>query len=224
MGQKRTCIICNGEPLPESMLRDHIERSDLVIAANGGIQQLIRIGHTPDIHVGDMDSSVAASVKPGALPEVIRLHHDKDQSDSEIAVSLALQRGTDSITLLSAAGLRMDHFFSNLSLLINHPGKLFLVDGTFAAFALSDIVCRCQIECEPDATVSVFAFGDRVRGLTLKGTKWALDGADLNPGSLGLSNTAIENVVFISINSGNLIVFAECDVDAIRIESDLAAE
>ncbi len=217
MKEKRTCIVCNGEPLPESMLRNHIARSDMVIAADGGIRQLLRIDRAPDIHIGDMDSSEADSIEQSGARETIRHPRDKDRSDSELAVSLALERGADRITLLSAAGLRMDHFLSNLCLLTNYPGILFIVDETFTAFGLSNRICRCEIECEQDSTVSVFSFGDRVQGLSLKGTKWEVDGADLSPGSLGLSNKAAAKVVSISIDSGNLIVFSECDVDAIRI-------
>jgi thiamine pyrophosphokinase len=217
MKEKRTCIVCNGEPLPESMLRNHIARSEMVIAADGGIRQLLRIDYAPDIHIGDMDSSEADSIKQSGARETIRHPRDKDHSDSELAVSLALERGAERIILLSAAGLRMDHFLSNLCLLTNYPGMLFIVDETFTAFGLSNRICRCEIECEQDATVSVFSFGDRVQGLSLKGTKWEVDGAELIPGSLGLSNKVTAQVVSISIDSGNLIVFSECDVDAIRI-------
>ena len=217
MKGKRTCIVCNGEPLPESMLRNHIARSDMVIAADGGIRQLLRIDRAPDIHIGDMDSSEAGSIERSGAGETIRHPHDKDRSDSELAVSLALKRGAERITLLSAAGLRMDHFLSNLCLLINHPGRLFMADETLTAFGLSNSIWRCEMECEQNATVSVFSFGDQVQGLSLKGTKWELDGTDLFPGSLGLSNKAAAQVVSISIDSGNLIVLTECDVDKIRI-------
>jgi thiamine pyrophosphokinase len=217
MMEKRTCIVCNGEPLPESMLRSHIARSDIVIAVDGGIEQLLRIHRVPDIHIGDMDSSEADSIEQSGAGETIRHPREKDRSDSELAVSLAVERGARRITLLSAAGLRMDHFLSNLCLLSNYPGRLFIADETFTAFGLSNRVWRCEMECQQDATVSVFSFGDRVRGLSLKGTKWELDGADLFPGSLGLSNIAVARVVSISVDSGNLIVLAECDVDAIRI-------
>ena len=221
MKPKTACVVCNGATLPEELLRAHVLRSDLVIAADGGLKRLTQIGITPDLLVGDMDSLGTLSHDDTNAVEVITYPCDKDISDSEIAVSTALQRGAETVVLLCADGKRMDHFFSNLSLLACYPGRLFLIDQTFTAVALGDKVGQCEIAAEPDAIISVFALGDEVHGLNIEGTKWELSETNLGVGSIGLSNKAVEKKVAISISSGVLLIFAECDIDKINIIRDV---
>lgn len=224
MALKKACIVCNGEALPEPLLAAHVSEADLVIAADGGVRQLLEAGLKPNLYIGDMDSSDVSVLSSDDSVEIVTYDRDKNESDSELAVNHAIRNGADRIILLSASGSRLDHTFSNLSLLSRYPGRLFLVDEGMTCFALSDDIGSCHIECGKDKLVSVFPFGDAVSGFSISGTKWELDSATLSPGSLGLSNMSAEQTVSISIRSGCLMVFAECSSDNIRIINKFESE
>ncbi len=224
MTLKKACIVCNGEALPKPLLVAHVSEADFVIAADGGVRQLLEAGLKPNLYIGDMDSSDVSVLSSDDSVETVTFDRDKNESDSELAVHSAISYGADRIILLSASGNRLDHTFSNLSLLSRYPGRLFLVDERLTCFALSDDIGSCQIECGKDKLVSVFSFGDAVSGLSIAGTKWELDGATLSPGSLGLSNMSAKRTVSVSIRSGCLMVFAECNPDNIRVINEFESE
>lgn len=224
MTLKKACIVCNGEALPESMLVAYVSEADLVIAADGGVRQLLKAGFKPDIYIGDMDSSNESVLLSDDSVEIVTYDRDKNESDSELAVHHAINRGAARIILVSASGNRLDHTYSNLSLLSRHPGRLFLIDGKLICFALSSDIRSCRIEFGKGKLVSVFPFGDQVSGLSISGTKWELDEATLSSGSLGLSNMSVEKTVSISIRTGCLMIFAECRFDNIRIINEFGSE
>ena len=216
-------IVCNGEPSPDSVLIAYTRDSDTVIAVDAGIEQLVNLGITPDVFVGDMDSvseRIREAVQP---PEIIEYPRDKSVSDAEIAVTIAIERGVQKSLLLSAAGKRMDHFYSNLAVVSKFPGRALLVDGSLTVFSLGELVRKCTISTEPGDLLSVFSFGSAVGGLTIRGAKWEVTGRTLYPGSLGLSNTATGKQVEISIETGTMFIFTESRFDQIEFDKTPAA-
>lgn len=212
------CIVCGGVPVADHVLTDYCVQSEIVIAADSGFDHLRLAGITPDILVGDMDSINPESLQDVGDIEVIRFPRDKDKSDTEIAVDLALTRGADRVIILSGAGLRMDHFFANMSLLAKHPGKVIMADDSSVAFSLSNDCRSCTIENRAGALFSVFSFGSSVSGLTISGSKWEADGIRISPGSLGLSNVINAETMTVSIDTGILLLTVECESKHIRFE------
>lgn len=217
MAITRACIICNGEPASSELLRECIKRCDIIIAADGGIDQLSRIGIAPHFLVGDLDSIAEESMSDAGETEIIRYPQDKNESDSELAIIEALGRGAEAVTLLSATGKRLDHSFSNLSVLTRYAGRAFLFDGKFSVFSLDADISEAKLNMAQGRTLSLFAFGKNVSGVTVTGTKWELDNATVQAGSLGLSNESTGTVVTISSKTGTLLVFAECRPDDIEV-------
>jgi thiamine pyrophosphokinase len=82
--------------------------------------------------VGDFDS-----VEPQHLTTirewsdyVVTLSPDKDETDSEYALSIAFTNDYDDVVILGAFGGRIDHFYANLLLLRRFPHKrIALEDG-----------------------------------------------------------------------------------------------
>jgi len=100
--------------------RAAVENCDLLIAVDGGADALAGIGLTPALLVGDLDS-----ITPAALAdlrskgvEVRALPTAKDETDTEAALHLAIERGATEITVLNAlGGPRLDHLVGNLLML-----------------------------------------------------------------------------------------------------------
>lgn len=64
----------------------------------------------PDIIVGDFDSASY----PDYNCEIIKLPHEKDDTDTFYCVKEAIKRGADAIEIYCALGGRMDHSLSNI--------------------------------------------------------------------------------------------------------------
>ena len=96
------------------------EKPDAVIAADAGMEYLYRSHRVPDVIVGDFDSvGTEALAYFKTLPGVTiqKLIPEKDDTDTESAIRLAIRRGAERITLLGATGTRLDHVLGNIELL-----------------------------------------------------------------------------------------------------------
>ncbi|MDE6034683.1 MAG: thiamine diphosphokinase [Ruminococcus sp.] len=89
--------------------------ANMIICADRGILHTGRLRILPDIVTGDFDSYT------GNMPvcrEVFRSVPEKDDTDTMLALKLAIERGADSIRLYGATGGRFDHTFANIQALI----------------------------------------------------------------------------------------------------------
>ena len=92
-----------------------IYSDEKVICADGGLRYAQSIGVTPDILVGDFDSY------KGAVPRGPELHvsrPEKDDTDTMLAVKIAIDRGAEKIVLYGALGARFDHTMANIQTLV----------------------------------------------------------------------------------------------------------
>lgn len=89
--------------------------ADLVIAADRGWENALANGVRPELLVGDMDSitTVPEGVETLCVPAV------KDDTDTQLAIKCAIERGADSITLAGQLSGRADHTLSALFMLEN---------------------------------------------------------------------------------------------------------
>ena len=93
-----------------------------LIAADKGLEFFITAGITPDLIVGDFDSlSSEGKIYMEKLPQtsISRLKPEKDDSDTQSAVNLAISQGAKDILILGGTGTRLDHVMANLGLLLS---------------------------------------------------------------------------------------------------------
>ena len=197
---KSAVIVANGTPPRPAILRRELECADFILAADGGANHLITVGIEPHAVIGDFDSIDTAL--PGAIP---RIHApDQNRTDLEKAVNYCRTEGYGAITLIAATGDRLDHTFAALALVCKY--SLRLVDDR------GEAVCvrgpgQLTLAIEPVRTVSLMPCGP-VKGLTTKGLKWDLQGADFSFAERdGTSNVAGCSPVEVSVESGYLLVY-----------------
>lgn len=90
---------------------------DFVIGVDFGNINLINAGILPDLAVGDFDSVNADELKliKTKAKELIILPAEKDDTDLEVALDVALKRfNQGKIIIAGALGGRMDHMLTNL--------------------------------------------------------------------------------------------------------------
>ena len=197
------CLIISGAP--ECYFPVSFTKADFVIACDAGYIHAQRADIVPDVIIGDFDSYLGDL--PGGV-EIIRTKPEKDDTDTMMALKLAIRRGYRRIMLVGALGGRIDHMLANISLIAFAATKgadLQIVDGHHQIFAVRD--GKRRVPRSSWRNISVFAFDTECTGVTLRGVKYPLEGAVLtNTFALGVSNEFTEDIAEISVESGILIV------------------
>ena len=197
------CLIISGAP--ECYFPVSFTKADFVIACDAGYIHAQRADIVPDVIIGDFDSYLGDL--PGGV-EIIRTKPEKDDTDTMMALKLAIRRGYRRIMLVGALGGRVDHMLANISLIAFAASKgadLQIVDGHHQIFAVRD--GKRRVPRSSWRNISVFAFDTECTGVTLRGVKYPLEGAVLtNTFALGVSNEFTEDIAEISVESGILIV------------------
>lgn len=218
------CVIFSGGtidlPFARRVLAEQTDERTILIAADRGLRAMDALGVRPDWLVGDFDSvGDGFSAKVEALrsdPDchVVTLVPEKDDTDTEHAVDIALSETAGDIVILGGTGTRMDHVLGNLC--ICGKGKesgrrIYLEDPHNRIFLLfSDTVLRRREAF--GRYVSLIPFGEEVTGLTLTGFKYPLSGARLSGfSSQGISNELTAEEGHISFSCGTLICVESCD-------------
>lgn len=206
--------------------QQRVGRFDAVIAVDAGFAALEAIGCTPDIVMGDFDS---LGRMPAGLPEeteVLVFSKHKDESDMELALRVAQERGFDEVVVYGALGGRLDHSLANLQLLaaFSEQGlRVMAVDpyqfeqdsgendgGVAIGTALAFLTGPAELELapHPGATVSVFSLSDVALDVNETGLAYPLDHATLTyRTSRGLSNELTGVPAKVSVAEGTLVVF-----------------
>lgn len=175
-------------------------------------------GILPDIAVGDFDSLSEQGKQylekvPGL--EIRRLKPEKDDSDTQSAAMMAMERGSREIAVLGATGTRLDHVLANVGLLalgMERGVRIVLVDScNYITVAESGLVL--ERERQFGRYVSFFPLGGDVTGLTLKGFRYPLDRHHLKISDSGLtvSNEILEEKAEILYESGTLLMIMSRD-------------
>ncbi len=115
---KKVLIITGGECSD----RVQIPEYDLCIAADSGFDTAKRLGIFPHMIVGDFDSIDNLPEKytdeaTGTVSEIIRHPAKKNETDTMLAASYAVERGAKELYIIGGLGGRADHTMSNVFLL-----------------------------------------------------------------------------------------------------------
>jgi thiamine pyrophosphokinase len=135
----RAAVIA-GSMLEGKLGLEPLESLDVLVAVDGGADALADLGLVPSLLVGDMDSispEVLAGLEAQGV-EAVALSTAKDETDTEAALRLVLERGASEIIVFGAlGGPRLDHLVGNL-LLLTAPWldavRVKLVDGRHEVF------------------------------------------------------------------------------------------
>ena len=107
-------IFAGGDHLrPE--LAQELPVPDLVVAADSGYEAAIALGYRVDVVVGDMDSITTSPLPDHVI--VDRHPTDKDQTDLDLALELAIREDPGRIVIVGGTGGRHDHELATAGLI-----------------------------------------------------------------------------------------------------------
>lgn len=200
MTDSEICTIICGAPcakFPREKVRGYI------IAADRGLDYALSAKITPDLVVGDFDST-ETEIPDGV--QCVRVSPIKDDTDAALAASLAVKKGFRDLRFLCALGGRLDHSIANIQLLY-HLKKLGL-NGTLYGDGVELFLAREESVEIPrfDGYLSVFAYtADCV--VSEEGVKYPLTEKTLtNDLTLGVSNEITEDFARITVHSGTALI------------------
>jgi thiamine pyrophosphokinase len=193
----------------------YIRQEDWLVGVDRGALFLIQHGLSPRLSIGDFDSvSVEERAKieqhsgyVSACDPVM-----KDLTDTEMALTWALEQQPAEIVLLGALGSRFDHTLANVHLLqkallaridckiVDETNEIHLIDR------------ELTVERDHFKHVSLLPFSPEVTGVTLCGFQYPLKDATLRIGdTLGISNVLTADSGTITVKSGLLLAIKSKD-------------
>ncbi len=206
------CVILSAGPVSDiEALRLLLRPDDVFIAADGGQRLAAMFGVVPHAIVADFDSSEQADIT--ADVDLVRLPVHKDCTDTAAAVAYARDKGFCDFLLLGCTGGRLDHQYAAMQLLVQ-----LAMDNCTAVLAdeCNEIYVTTTsptlIAPRVGWTLSLFAFGAPVRGLSIRGAVYELTKYDLLPAdSLCVSNAVEQEPCQITFDEGTVLVFRAKD-------------
>ena len=196
------------------------ESSLFIIACDKGYESCLNLGVRPSLIIGDFDSAAEESYDKAKASgiELIKLNPIKDDTDAEAALDIAISKteSEDTIYLLGATGTRLDHVMGNIGLVgkgLKQNRKVIMVDKHNRIRMITNQ--QSYSLSKEDAFgkyVSVFAYLGPVKGLTMTGFKYPVEGAEVTGfNTLTVSNELVEDTGVITIESGYLVIMETAD-------------
>ena len=197
----KTCVIfCAAE---FDALAEPIGPEDYILAADGGLAHLQRLGLTPHGILGDFDSL-------GYVPQCAQVFPvEKDDTDAILAVRKGLADGFRRFILYgSLDGPRLDHTVANfqtLQYLADHGAEGWLVGKDYLVTVVKN--GSVHFSGRPEGILSVFCMGADAHGVTLRGLQYPLENGTLSAGfPLGVSNHFLRQRASVTVEDGSLLL------------------
>lgn len=207
-------ILANGEYGDYIFCKQDTLSYDFIICADRGMAHALKLGIKPDLIVGDFDSGNhedLAYYKSQNIPVEV-FNPMKDETDTEIAIKRAVEKGATHITIYGGVGSRLDHTLGNVHLLYGLLQKGIqgrLMNPNNIVYVVQN---KIRLSGEVGDLVSLIPFAGDAKGITTKNLGYPLNKATLKAGTnMGVSNYMTETQAEVSLEEGVLVVIKAID-------------
>ncbi len=203
-------IFAGGVLRPGKAVDAAIAQADYVIAADGGAATALSYGCTPSIVVGDFDSldpTLHEQLREQGI-HLIQAAIEKNETDTELAVQVAIEQGASAITLLGAlGGARFDHTMANILLLADIEAvPTRIIDGPSICWLLRGPGLT-TISGHVGDLLSLLPLTPEASDIRTTGLYYPLHGETLYFGKpRGVSNVLTQEHAEVSLESGMLLI------------------
>ena len=187
------------------------QEGDLILAADAGFLTAKALGVEPQILLGDFDSLGEPDVPNGT--ELIRVPVEKNDTDTQLAVRVALERGARELVIIGGLEGRVDHTLSSLAILEDLAAKhipAVLTNGKNRVRFLRNngaLLARGKYRF-----FSLLAADPVVKGVTVEGCKYPLKNAKLSRlNQYAVSNEIVGNCALVEIRRGGVWLIESMD-------------
>ncbi len=197
----KKCLIISGGKFDKIKLQDSY---NLIIACDKGYVHASKLKISPDIIVGDFDSSKM----PRTNTNIIAVDSVKDDTDTALAVKYALRNGYKVIDIICALGGRIDHSLANISLMkyiVEHKSVARILSNDATLIAVGE--GKIKIKKDKSKYFSIFSLSDKSKINYIKGTKYDVKNIVLKNGfPLGVSNEIKNKIAEICVDKGIILI------------------
>ncbi|MCQ3806888.1 MAG: thiamine diphosphokinase [Acidimicrobiaceae bacterium] len=203
-------VVASGAPLRAV---ERAPQTDLVIAADAGLEVLLAAGRSVDLVVGDLDSVSQQALSDAAAggAEIQQHRRDKDESDLELALTAAIWSGAQRVAVLLRDGGRLDHQLANLLVLASPRWRQAVIDAVVGEHRVWVVHGGDErtIPLVAGEALALHAVGATAQGVTTTKLRYPLAGGDLpSLVALGISNEAVADAPTIRVESGVVLVIS----------------
>ncbi len=202
LNKPRVLGVLSGGDLPPEKLAAWAHSADIILAADGGANELFLVGVVPAATIGDLDS-ISNSTK--GVQHCLVQDLDQNSSDCDKLLSYAEAQGFAEITLTCVEGDLLDHVLGTLASAARSPLSIRLALRRGIAYVLKG---PAAVDLHlPDSTrLSLMPLTD-CAGVSLSGVKWPLTDTTLSPmGLVSLSNQA-SGATQVEVKEGVAVLF-----------------
>ena len=212
-------IIISGGELEEGFVETVLSENEgaSIVGVDKGVEYLYHHQIKPNYIVGDFDSIAPEIIKyyKTETNVAIREYNPvKDESDTEMAIRIAITIGSTEIYILGATGGRIDHLWANvqsLAIACKFNVRAYILDPQNRIF-VTDKPCQLKKSEAYGKYLSVFSLSGDIFDFNMKGTKWPLEHHVLKPtDSLTVSNRFEDELVEIDFIGGTIVVMETRD-------------
>lgn len=205
MEKKRAVIIGASVIQDYQRIKSYFKKDDFFIFCDGGLKHSEFLETVPDLIVGDFDSYEKANFPQ----ETIVLPCEKDDTDTFFAAKEACKRGFSDFLLVGVAGLRLDHTFANLSILLyldNLKFNALLIDD-YSEMQIVSAGKICSVE-EKFSFFSVINLDGSAEKISISGAKYPLTDSEIPCDyQFGISNEVLRGeTALVSVKKGRVLL------------------
>lgn len=212
-------LIVLGGKLSDNFLKEMYEtyQADHVIVADGALGAMDRTGLLFQSLVGDFDTIAPELLKKyeHRLGLYVERHiPEKNETDSELAVRIAMKKKPTQIMILGATGGRMDHAIGNIHLMYQcmKQGIPCAIYDEWNKIQLIEKEAVLEKKTAYGTYVSFLPFFESAQNVTLKGFRYPLTHATLEKGTtLAISNEIEADKASVTVEKGILICIESKD-------------
>lgn len=208
MNEPAFTILLGGNVTPTDRLLRAVTGTR-AIAADGGMRHAAALLLSPELWVGDFDSSNDLPIED--FPDIPRMPYppQKAVTDGEIAIDEAIARKAKRLVLAGAlGGSRSDHALMHLILAMSLAKSgldVVLSSGDEEAYPL--LSSTIELDLPKGSMFSVLGF-TRLEGLTIQNARYPLTDFTLPFGSSRTVSNVVEGPVTFSLESGDAMIIA----------------
>jgi len=194
-------ILANGQYPSHPAALNMLHTAGTIICTDGSANKLLENGLTPNVIIGDMDSTTVGQDSFKGLYVKIS---DQDNTDLDKALEWCKVNSLSQLTVLGTSQLREDHTIGNLILLANYSEEL---DINFVTdyFTITCHHGKRSFTSFKQQLVSLLPVED-IKSITTEGLEFPLIDELFPISSRGISNRATGHQFIIS-SSGKIWVF-----------------
>ena len=200
----KRCIVIGSMPV-DFDLKSIIQPDDYIYCADGGYIHAEKQGITPNVIIGDFDSSTQPT---HTSAKVVKLPCEKDDTDTYYIARQVVAEGYTDAIFCGVTGGRLDHTIANIQML-----KYLEANGVDATIIDKDTTIKAItnrstfLEAKENCYFSVFSMDEKCIGVSETGGKYQLSDVELtNSFPIGVSNEFAGKPVEISVKYGSLLI------------------